>query len=640
MSLGLKISRGSLDTKNAKISMVINSPLFSETMPGSYSFPFRLPVSEKNKRLLEHVENSNSRTDRTKTQDVTIENEGNSIFKGKLNVRDTFHDAYDCDVTIPYGNVSPEFWDTPMNELDWGGETLPTKTISPNIFFTVIPEADVKLFGLKSNARETYVYDVVVNGNVIFSHENVVGISPTDNLKTRLEEMTGVFNNQFFPTYQITAVDDSVQIISEDNVLSLELKLTTTSLYGRNFSHIFQKIQAYEEVDTQIFRTLAAENFASKPWRMASMGVENQLVANLFLEDIPGFQVNPTGREIVCPVPTLKMILDGLASQIGFSISGDIYEDANLREICFFSGYVLDKQLEGVGFPFLILDSDFQYAKMMPTWSFRRFVNELRNLNFAVTFDIFRRKITVKKADAIVLNSRAKDLTNKANPKYITRAATVQKKNLRLKWVVDADDPAAKSSEENPIPFFDDYYADNGFDTDDTVECALQPVLEKELTISTGFDLSAFAYSYFPYYVPDQSSIGFFDEKKYKLLVCEKPLYNSIPEKETAPRMFFYKENLEGSSELGAYALHWDKLIVDTGTLRLATGIFTSFWQHTKKVLEDVFEIETDIALGSADLSNIDLTEKIHLWGGNYLIKEIAVDFPIINKSRVKLWRV
>jgi hypothetical protein len=640
MTLEIKTVTGvKLDTQNAAVNMVLNSAMFTESLAGSFSYPFTMPASAVNQSEFGFLENSNVKSDRHKAHNIIIENDGLAILKGRLKVRESYPRFYDCDITVPYANVSPEFWDKPMNTHDWGGEILPTVTKSQNIFTGEIPTDEIPYYGLKSTVGKLNLYEIVVDGTVLLSFENAIGIDPEANLKTRLEEIIGSFNAQYTPYFNLAVIDNSLQIMSVDTIFDVVFRASINNFTGRILTTTLTKIADYQEPPDSYFRELASTNFAAKPWRLAAMHVADGKIANVFEDFGIEFTEYPAIRRALCPVPTLKMLIDGIAKAIDYTPHGDFYEDPDLQELCFYSGYVLDKQLEGVAMPFLVLNQDFQYAKMMPSYSFRKFLNQLRNtFNLVVTFDHFQRKMVIKKADIVALSVPTADFSDKANPNYRTLDSDNRKTNLLLRWKIDANDPAAKPTEEKPIPVFDSYpYSEdgNGFDA---IESELQPIFERVTTTVHGLDLTMFVGGVLPYYSPPVSG-ELFKVTSYNTLVCEKPLYNNIKDIDTAPRMFFYKQNLEGSTERGFYALHWDKLIANTGTLRLATGIYTSFWQHTKSLLSEVFEIETDIAFTAADISNIDLTKKIMLWGGTYLIKQIDVEFPIRKPSKTRLWR-
>lgn len=649
MSLTITTKNGiEIDTKEAAVSMVINSPLFAESMPGSFSYPFTLPTSPVNQNEFGFLENGNAKDNRTISHEVIVANSGLNMLHGRLKVREAYQQFYDCDITVPYGNVSTEFWETPMNQLNWGGETLPTVTRSPNVFVGDVPEADIGYFGLRSLPGSTSFYEISINNSVIFSHENSVGIQPEDNLQTRLAEMIGVFNLQFIGQYQLAVQENSVQLLGDQNtnLAMLQATISNSNATPRNLYVTLDKIPTYQEPSNDYFLQLSETNFYEKPWRMVTMLTADN-VANLFFNfstfiDVSQFAAN---RQQVCPVPTLKMILEGLASQIDYRIEGDFYEDADLQELCFYSGYVLDKQLEGITFPFLILDADFQYAKMMPTWSFKKFINELRNtFNLSVTFNNFTRKIIIRKADIVVQSVPAVDLSDITNPNYRTFASEQQKNNMQLAWKDDPDDPyiatIRKADAENDqltTPFLASYpnRPSEGFDA---LQSELQPIPEKVTVSQPSFSLDVFSGGQLPWYSYPTTGDPF-AVTEYRNLICHKPLYNNIKDIDTAPRMFFYNEKLTGSPARGFYRLHWSTPIVQSEPDGLATGIFPVFWAKTKKFFQDVFEIETEIALHAAELANFDPNQKILLFGGDYLIKQIDVNFPIKNASKIRLWR-
>ncbi len=647
-TLSLTLANGQeLDTNNATVAAEFTSSMLLRELPGSFTLPFALPATPTNQIALGFPENPHVRTSLQSSVPVTVADAGLALSRGRLNIREANELFYDADISFPLANIPPAFWDTRLCDLEnWGGEQLPTITRSVNLWQTSIPEADVNFFGLQNSNASPVYYELLVDGNIIFVHENAVAVSsPTAKLKERLEELTGVYNSQNYPAY--LAVDDTSRTITfspSGNNFAVTLRATVGLGFQQKVTeYTFQKIPAYAEADPTHFVALAANNFASVPWRMAAMkvsGGDDIKVSNVFFNG--GLDIEALGlaaaRQIVSPVPTLKMMLEGLAKEIGFTLSGDFHSDADLQEMCFYSGYVLDKQLETVQSPYFILDFDFQYKKMMPVWTVRKFLTELKKtFNLSITFNSFTRIWHINKNDVLVAKPATKDITHLVSPKMRVRSSPQAVNNFLLKWLPDSSDSLAPTvlktddaqepTSGYPYPIVSDT---NGY-----------TVLESELLpcyLETRTEYPNFLADFNPFAI-FQPSVDPFKAITYQALICGKPLYNDPAKIEaTPPRIFFYNENFDGSLKRNFYNLVWDDFFAQT-EIRLATGLYTSFWQNTLKKLADLVEIETNISLDAPDIAALDFTEKLIIEGNNYLIKQINVDFPIRKQSRVILWR-
>jgi hypothetical protein len=84
--IGIKINNEWLDLPgNLSIKMVEKSPLFSNTLiEGSFSFPFSLPETDTNKKLLKFPERLNNTENFNSQLDADLYVEGNLFFRGKL----------------------------------------------------------------------------------------------------------------------------------------------------------------------------------------------------------------------------------------------------------------------------------------------------------------------------------------------------------------------------------------------------------------------------------------------------------------------------------------------------------------------------------------------------------------------------
>jgi len=306
--------------------------------------------------------------------------------------------------------------------------------------------------------------------------------------------------------------------------------------------------------------------------------------------------------------------------------------------LCFYSGYVLDKQLESVASSYFILDYDFQYRKMMPVWSVKTWLTELKNtFNLSITFNSFTRTFNLNRNDVLITKPATKDYSHLVSEKMIVRDSKDAVNNFLLKWVLDSSDPlappvlqsdnldAAKTS--LPYPLVADT---NGYTV---LESNLQPCYEEIRIEYPNFTIDLNPFAIFP---PNNDP---FRAVTYQSLICGKPLYND-PSKieDTPPRIFFYNEGFDGSLKRGAYNLVWDDLLFETD-IRFASGIYESFWKNTLNKLDGLKEVETDIALTAVDIAGLDNTEKIFVSGNHYLVKQLKVDFPLLKASRIIFWR-
>lgn len=119
--IGLRIEEEFLDLQmNTSVSFVINTPIFTgdkfDTIEGSYSLPFTVPMNGKNRRLLEYpdlIEKYNSKV----IKDCTFYGEGVPLYSGKLYVLSC--NSKEAKLNMIISGIS-DFPDKSLKDIDMG----------------------------------------------------------------------------------------------------------------------------------------------------------------------------------------------------------------------------------------------------------------------------------------------------------------------------------------------------------------------------------------------------------------------------------------------------------------------------------------------------------------------------------------
>lgn len=121
--IGLRYNDEYLDIlPNTTLTFEFQNLLFSGSdsskLPGSYSFPFSLPATQHNRRILQYPERVDNALPFVRELDVDILFQGKVFFSGTLKVQEANSTAYKVYIVV---NPVTALKDRRMNELDLGG---------------------------------------------------------------------------------------------------------------------------------------------------------------------------------------------------------------------------------------------------------------------------------------------------------------------------------------------------------------------------------------------------------------------------------------------------------------------------------------------------------------------------------------
>jgi hypothetical protein len=126
--IGIKIKGQNLDLyENTTLSIEMNSTLYFgedvDVMPGSFAFPFQVPLSPKNNELLNYPHTYDNSDFFAQNESCEVYFEENLLLKGFLSVKEaTNHKAKIEIIFNPFKGIK----DMPLNELDMGRFNFPT----------------------------------------------------------------------------------------------------------------------------------------------------------------------------------------------------------------------------------------------------------------------------------------------------------------------------------------------------------------------------------------------------------------------------------------------------------------------------------------------------------------------------------
>jgi len=120
--LQLKVNSEFVDLGTSPvITMDEESPVFEkDSIPGGFSFPFTLPVTDRNRRIFQFPERIEKAGSMTIEQDFELYHTGQLRASGTITVTEA-DEQYRAYLTVGSGDFSSQIQDKKLNEVDYGG---------------------------------------------------------------------------------------------------------------------------------------------------------------------------------------------------------------------------------------------------------------------------------------------------------------------------------------------------------------------------------------------------------------------------------------------------------------------------------------------------------------------------------------
>lgn len=279
------------------------------------------------------------------------------------------------------------------------------------------------------------------------------------------------------------------------------------------------------------------------------------------------------------PMVFVKYVLGLIAAATGTSIDGSYWTNADWSKLIFFNTRALDGA------------TTVKVASHLPELTVAEVILELRKLpNLALTFDTIRKRLTIDFWDDKLAQPTLKDWTAKA---VVGEAKTPElNTRLQLSYELDTDDAMMKN---RPTAVADYLTAEtlgvaNGI--------AKLPTKISTLLVDSGTGLAI---------VQQEGITTQYGQQSKKF----------------APRVLFWNGVVSGLPRalptLNSVSLYW------TG----ANGLAAKYWAQTEALRKKQFYLKKNLILNEADLAQLDLSQKIHIDGMDYIIAFLEVDLPI-----------
>jgi len=238
--LDIRIENTSLDLGKVSITFELNSPIFNSV--GSFSYPFTLPATAKNKKLLNFPARINNNI-APGTHAAEIYIDGLIWKRGNLVVKESDRDTIKAYFTVGEGYFYNQIKDLKLKDLDLGGERITDNYSHDNLYSEIYnnkyPDVDFAIFELRNSDFWLNTDHEIDFRNLNY---NTLNYWDTSN-KLNISKNTFVFYP--YVNYLLDRIVNYFDGSFIENEISTDTKLKQLCLYSNNPQNDIQYIGDY-----------------------------------------------------------------------------------------------------------------------------------------------------------------------------------------------------------------------------------------------------------------------------------------------------------------------------------------------------------------------------------------------------------
>lgn len=580
---------------STQIEMNMQNPLFNEGsfIPGSYSLPFDIPLSDKNKITLDYPGEISNHKKFEKSLKVVIYINGVVYNSGVLEVIGVSDVKVRASINIGLGSLGDDFKEQKINELsdvqvDMLGGSGVEKWVQFHVENSIVFTAHVKINGVIFNGYSSVsaalaATDIVskLNASDDYSATTEAG----DNFKVYPKDKTNfdAFLSIETPVVTLTTyVNDYLSGYNSQIIAYLNQYLTATPPDTAFAFPIIRNIFYFQDEPTTTY------------WPTV-----NQTLGGAYKESLSSFTSTLQGRLLI-PAVKWTHVFSKIESKFNVKFAGTLFQNADFQSLLFVQKDPF-LQTQNEKFPGTFTHLRFRNMlnanERIPDFTISQFFNEIINtFNASISFDPKNRKIYINdRADAIIstdfeeissISSQYSELNNQENDGVTFKVASAKQNTNSQNWQLVVGD----GLQENEIAFHS-FLTQNA-----TIEGESFPSISRMGDIEE----NAKAYQY---------------------------LFNKG--NQTNPDSFIYPQ---ANSESASFDL---KIIG-------STGLYAKLWEPWTRFQINGNESSRIINFNILQLSNFDFLLKRRILESNYIVKSVQVVFTMsgIKPAKCTLIRV
>jgi len=470
----------------SEITYTRYSPVFN-ALKGDWSFPFSIQGTDEILAYFNypHLPQASVLHQRL-YENVSLYEGSFLIGNGTLTLQDCTSKQIIAHLNGTSGNIPLKTWERKMNQLDLGGETIPTVKIDGSKYFWELSWSKITLPELNRLDYQYYNCFIFVDGKQI----GETGI---------LDYSENGFQGRSFDEFKVKQINNFKQNIvgklimsSNNDIISIysptalnELKIVfigypNLSRYD-SFGFIqFSKI-SYEIIDQNYYTTRIINDIYVLPQIQDNTfysnsdsgfyGVINQTENNKILINVDG----ALSRHTIIPQLRFSWAIKKLMNFLNYQIIGSFLDDSEILKLILLSLFSTDKQSAYTLIPFNVHQEQIYYAKFLPPISLAEFLKDLMDeFGLGIEFNILTKTVEyffVK--DVLLANDNILNLNDRV--RVLPKHSLTEIRKTQVSYNV-SNDSAPNTNLAPYIPVPTNFIVDNDVNPYDKIELKFPPI--------------------------------------------------------------------------------------------------------------------------------------------------------------------
>ena len=642
------------------------SPLTSMEQIGEYALSFEVPVSPILQKEMGFSNLPNILSPQ-KTVNGIVMDSSFMLFSGNIAAQEYSKKLYSLELTAAPGNIPITLWNTKLNELDLGRDTIATTSVNTQFYKINIYD----LIGTRTDNSNKYTFDDYIASNyttfelyinTVKVFEYVFNISSSGYYEgiDFVEKMIDSFNNNPPSAYlgaKIERFESEWVIQVPDGNYTVQAKIIVNPIpsggNGRprpgsttsfTITYPFTRI-SYQSIGTYFNTSLT--NLWNKPYELPMIYApnfygENNNNFNGYINLKQGTSYKycsdtELNTYTFCPAFKIQWVMYTICSALGYTLDVSFFNNSVWKDALWITLVATDKQLPTTSKPFNIHNNIIEYKDYMPQWTIKEFLENIQNwLNIMIDFNSFSKVVTIRNRTVNLSTGKRMVIDDylEDNPKI---KPTIQKKYSVKYNISTSDDPSLINTK-----FADITPADTEDITDVTI--AFTPmILQSEYSEVENTNIRrinpANSYNSSWDWSSSQNSNTLVNpnEPSGTMSCYEKgstPMFLKTNEKQELPksRVLFYT-NVAGNQTLSNTK--------DGKSLFIAgdNGLYKLNWEAYTKMFDNTIEVEQKTILPKTLLYQIDWDTILVAHNMAWVAHKKSID-PDSDIALLTLWRI
>jgi hypothetical protein len=426
--IGIEITEGEfLDLyPNTRISLKLNNPLFGDGdfIPGEYSLPFEIPLSDRNVQILKNPDVIKNRLKQRKYTNVRIWYDGLQFKKGTLTISNVLPGKRAAaSFTFGLSTIAESLKTTPIKEVCADViELFDGSTFKKRLYLRLSEAATLGTIVWFSINDTEYTYTVQNGPDFPADYTGLLAVitGDADNNATGSVQTSGPFGAVHQLHIRTDAdTEDFTDPLKISDFQNLQVKTNFSSHYDLFNDAAVDYLDEGTAPDDMIrFPKIWNTGIFSEVFDGENLTINQRFSGGFFANSTNDFNHTGKNRSVVVPMVSLKYVLEEIGTSLGLNITGEYLTTEYYLERYFYNMLSINTRVPYVGdVDVLFYADEIVLADHLPDLKISDLIKALKSrYMLSLVFDEASNTISIDTIKSILDNPDYKDITSKAGP--------------------------------------------------------------------------------------------------------------------------------------------------------------------------------------------------------------------------------